>query len=770
MGALRKTDPDFVDLTPTVDAIKVAARGRWPEVLRQAGVPLLDERVRGDEFSCLSPLREDNHVSGFAINIEKGVWNDKTGKDKGDAIKLVERVLSLSFPKAVAALAGVVGVPMPELPGKKAKADPLTLLKLDEAKKLPVEFLREQGLADFVSPRGAAVSITYRDLSGAVVGSKGRGGKNGDGKVGHWWIDGKPVGYGWDQIGAVIKRLEPLLILEGETDVLTAWLHRLIAIGVPGVDNVIRSIGPEHVAVLNCFPSIYVAEEINTATGEPDNGGKNFPGLVGDRLRELGVTVPIKVLRLPTKDLSDLHVRSPETFAVELAEAMKAARTWDTITVDEAEPANPYPWPDPPAEAAFHGTIGAHVRLVESETEAHPAAILVCDLIAFGNCVGRGPYMMADGSSHRPNLFAALTGPTSTGRKGTAQSRSRELVVMVDEQWANDRCLSGLSSGEGLISAVRDPVVVTEQIREGGKKDGKIIGTQEVTTDFGVEDKRLLVVEPELASVLQRAGREGNTLSAVVRQAWDGGPLGTMTKNPTRATDHHISIIGHITAEEINKLLSSTDAANGFGNRFLWCCCRRVRELPFGGNVDMLQLQALAQELGSAIDFARTVKAMTWAQETRPAWAKAYSRLTAERPGLLGKMLSRAAPTVMRLAMIYALLDHRHVIDPVHLQAALAVWDYAERSAAHIFGDSLGDPTAETILAALRASPDGLSRESIMVDVFQKNTKAAEIKRALSVLRAAGMATTKKTPPAGGKGRHTEIWITGVAGKKGVTS
>ena len=42
--------------------------------------------------------------------------------------------------------------------------------------------------------------------------------------------------------------------------------------------------------------------------------------------------------------------------------------------------------------------------------------------------------------------------------------------------------------------------------------------------------------------------REGNTLSYVTRQSWDGGRLQVMTRNnPMKATDAHVSKVGHIT-------------------------------------------------------------------------------------------------------------------------------------------------------------------------------------------------------------------------------
>src|SRR5919112_2167991 len=142
----------------------------------------------------------------------------------------------------------------------------------------------------------------------------------------------------------------------------------------------------------------------------------------------------------------------------------------------------------------------------------------------------------------------------------------------VDSYWTEERVMNGLSSGEGLIFAVRDPV--TREDDEGG----------EVVVDEGAEDKRLLVLEPELASTLKVMRREGNTLSAVVRQAFDDARLQVMTRNnPMKATDAHISIIGHITKAELLRYLTETEAANGFANRFLWLLVERSKELPFGG-------------------------------------------------------------------------------------------------------------------------------------------------------------------------------------------
>jgi hypothetical protein len=76
-------------------------------------------------------------------------------------------------------------------------------------------------------------------------------------------------------------------------------------------------------------------------------------------------------------------------------------------------------------------------------------------------------------------------------------------------------------------------------------------------------------------------------LSAVLRQAWDTGDLRTLVsgrqKAPVHASNAHISLVAHITLEELQRLLTETEAANGFANRFLWVCIRRSQLLPRGG-------------------------------------------------------------------------------------------------------------------------------------------------------------------------------------------
>lgn len=404
-------------------------------------------------------------------------------------------------------------------------------------------------------------------------------------------------------------------------------------------------------------------------------------------------------------------------------------------------------------DAALHGLAGDLVKAIEPHTESDPAAILVQFLVAFGNCLDRGPHFRAEADQHGMNLNVVLTGETAKGRKGTSWGNVRRVFTHVDPGWADSRILNGLSSGEGLIWAVRDEITKEEPIREKGRVTNQF---QTVVVDRGVEDKRLLTLESEFASTLHVMARDGNTLSAVIRQAWDSGNLRTMTKNsPAQATGAHISIIAHITKDELCRLLDATEASNGFCNRFLWVCVKRSKMLPEGGSLSDSDLAPLVHRLREAVGFGKTVKEVKRDEDARAQWRAVYPALSEGKPGLLGGVVSRAEAQVMRLACLYALLDRSYVVTPIHLQAAIALWEYCEASAKYIFGQRLGDPVADELLIALRNHPDGMTRTEIR-DLFQRNRKTHEITRGLTLLAKQGLARQEESQSIG---RSTERWF-----------
>lgn len=140
-------------------------------------------------------------------------------------------------------------------------------------------------------------------------------------------------------------------------------------------------------------------------------------------------------------------------------------------------------------------------------------------------------------------------------------------------------------------------------------------------------------------------------------------------------------------------------------------------------------------QLKKAVAFAQTCGELRRDTEARELWREVYHELSAAKPGLFGAVSSRAEAYAVRPSLVYAVLDCSEFIRREHLQASLAAWRYCEDSARYIFGDSLGDPDADAILAALReAGPAGLTRTEINERVFNRNHSETEIDRALNFL------------------------------------
>ncbi len=422
-------------------------------------------------------------------------------------------------------------------------------------------------------------------------------------------------------------------------------------------------------------------------------------------------------------------------------ETVKVEAAFEEIEKEELPPAAEWPVLDP---EAYYGLAGEIVRLIEPETESDPVAVLIQILVMFGSMVGRSAHFVVEGTRHYANLFAVLVGATAKGRKGTSEGRVRELFGLAEENWVRENITTGLVSGEGLIWNVRDPIYKLENIRE--KK--KIVGTEEVLADPGIEDKRLLVLENEFASVLRVGRREQNTLSPTLRSAWDSGMLRTLAKNsPAKATDAHISIVGHITAEELTRTLLEVENFSGFSNRFLWALVRRSKLLPYGGRD--LDLTDHADRLRQAAEQAQKFDRMRRDEPAARLWQNIYHELSEGSSGLLGAVTSRAEAQVLRLSIVYALLDASPIIQEEHLRAAVALWKYCHKSAEMIFGKSSGEALADKLLFHIQAEP-GITRRDLRRK-FPKSETNKAVLESLAKLRDQGLAypvIAKKTKPS----------------------
>ena len=182
--------------------------------------------------------------------------------------------------------------------------------------------------------------------------------------------------------------------------------------------------------------------------------------------------------------------------------------------------------------------------------------------------------------------------------------------------------------------------------------------------------------------------------------------------------------------------------------------CRRHRLLPEGGHPEPLADTDLQPRLVKSLLAARKAGQVRFDLHARLRWWDTYPQLSQPGDGLLGAMYARSEAHVVRLALLYALLDGHTTIALPHLNAGLALWDYAARSAAWALQAASGDPLAEHIHAALAATTGGLTRTQIR-DLFHRNQPAHAIDHALATLAHTGRAHHRRVTTSG---RPADIW------------
>ena len=332
---------------------------------------------------------------------------------------------------------------------------------------------------------------------------------------------------------------------------------------------------------------------------------------------------------------------------------------------------------------ALHGPLGAIMDTIQTDTEAHPAAILIQTMTGLGNIIGRGPYCQIQENRHYANLFTVVVGASSVARKGTAWGIAKTLLNQIEPSWVSSNIKNGLQSGEAIVAHLQDLSISDTSL---------------------LLDKRLCLVEDEFSQVLQSGKRNGSKVSSIMRLGWDHGNLHLLTKkNPLTATGCHISVIGHITRKELRKLLSSNDASNGFANRFLWIFSKRTKLLPQAPSLDLNAISSELQMLQSAVFKASKMGEVEIKRSAKADlhWDDLYKELNDIPEGLWGDTTSRGPAQVMRLALLFCLLDGEKTIEPHHLLAAKALWNYSRDSARWVFEEYTVSYPALRILKAL---------------------------------------------------------------------
>ncbi|WP_298031565.1 hypothetical protein [uncultured Desulfovibrio sp.] len=713
-------------MTSIFEQVKAALASRLPEVLADL---LPGGRISGREYVCAS-LQGDAGTS-CATNLETGKGSDfATGESWGDVIALAAKVWNMRQGKAAQELARLYHIDASQNTSQPLRQPAAfsVILPVPDAAPQPPRCHTQHGQASGL--------WRYTDVQGRTLGYVARFespegkvilplcfGQYGTGRPQWAWKalpEPRPL-YSLPSLTAAPADA-PVLLVEGEKTADAAQAH------FPHYAVLTWSGGAKAVGKADWSPLAG-----RTVTIWPDNDEAGFKAAleIAALLKSIAASVHIVLPSTSLPEKWDVADPAPEDF--DPHEALKSAmsaedfcrsvpsRNGGHVAAVQADTAPPpdtddlalKEWPRFSWDAC-PGLLGDFVRLATRNSEADPAAVCITALVRFGAEVysyggrsGLGPHFYIGETIHPPRLFAVICGNSSKARKGTSRHPVTKLFGREHCQPAD---LKGwgvalparesggpLSTGEGLAHHVRDE---SDEERERHQRQNP----NEPIREKG--DKRLIILDEEFASGLACTKREGNTLSMGIRCFWDSGDYAPLTKNnPVTVRGAHISILTHITMQELAVCLGEVQAVNGFGNRFLWVCARRAKLVPLPSRMPDAELAPLQRELWRLVGLAQRRGTMTMTPPAVALWESLYTELSQEHSGLAGSIINRAEAQTLRLALIYALLEGAERIAENHLQAALAMWNYAQESALYIFGDRVADPLEEKVLEALKAGP-----------------------------------------------------------------
>lgn len=406
--------------------------------------------------------------------------------------------------------------------------------------------------------------------------------------------------------------------------------------------------------------------------------------------------------------------------------------------------------------ACLYGLIGDVARSGSDGTETNAHAI-AANFMAYLSCaIGRGVYLPIGNTRHHARLFCLHVGRSGRGRKGDAVSlvlRIDQALRAVDAAFAPQVHRGGLSTREGLAALIHD-----------GYRQGR----QDVSA---IDDKRLWVVESEFANVLHQGRRDGNTLSAVLRDCWDGVDLKPATKsNRLYASDPHVCLSGAISPGELTGLMSARELTNGFANRFLMIWAERTRMLPFPKETPQATVEQLAARTQEVLAFARADQhgqrehlRMDLSPQAQWHYGQLYRGELNDDfgDGVVGALLERRAPMLLRLAMLMALTDLQTRIDVQHIDAAMAWIRHATASVRFVFVSAAEEAKlaqvvelSNRVLAFLRERGQA-TRSQISAECFRGKVSKTRIDASLAHLLAG-------TPP-----KITVQWVERADGAPG---
>jgi DNA polymerase-1 len=522
-------------------------------------------------------------------------FNDRVNMVEATATRLRGKEATTGWPTLAELLGNDGAATLTEF--KRRAGLTITLADLARHKRLPESFLQAESLHDL--PLGG-VGIPYKGAGGKTLAVKERTAlKAGDGS--YWPKGHRLLAYGEHRLDDT-QRAGYQVVVEGESDCWALWFHCEPALGLPGADTVNKTLHQGHVAGRHL---IYVVEE-------PDGGGRDFVKNVAARLAALGWKGELKVVRLPVKDASELHVSDPDNFKSVWRKALDEAQLVPLPPPGAGGPDGGEPWPEPvpltevPEAAPFPLDVLPErlAKFVEDGAKAIPCPpdyVAVPLLVLSGGAIGASRALKIKGKHiQRANLYAANVAEPGSG-KSPAQDLTTDTIHEVEErlQAAWEDAMERYE--EDMVQYAADLKEYKKKGSDPPEKPKKPILSRMTADDTTVEGlvpilqenpRGVVIASDELTGWVLRmnAYREGGKGSdrQFFCSAWSGATYtkdrkGDRDKGPIRLRRPFLGVVGGIPPRKLRALRGdrpgqrAEDNDDGFLDRILFSFAREFK-------------------------------------------------------------------------------------------------------------------------------------------------------------------------------------------------
>jgi hypothetical protein len=311
-GSVEAPPPPRARYVKTADAEQMI-KGREADVVRGVGIPWHGR----DHIRCAYGTHPDHDPSWRLTEQGLAICTCRTAHSVFDVVMTMR---GIDFDGAKLLVAEILG--RDDLIVTPGESGGCTLVQLAEAKKLPIEFLREHDFFDLQKQgkyhNRAAVGISYKDRDGEKKWLRIRTELSGNSKRKFRWKTGDagaPL-YG-AHMAAHLPAEGRAIIVEGETDALTCWFHSFPALGLPGAGTWNED---RHAPLLEGVPVVYVVVE-------PDQGGAATLRWVA----RSSIAPRVRLVRMTakTKDPSALYLADRENFKTAFQALLAEAEPFD---------------------------------------------------------------------------------------------------------------------------------------------------------------------------------------------------------------------------------------------------------------------------------------------------------------------------------------------------------------------------------------------------------------------------------------------------------